>query len=257
MTGNLAGKFKPDLVIPFKLDKEAAMKGLLNHLSGKRLLPKVFRDQNHIEEVKGVYVPFWLYDCHADGSMGFDATRIRAWSDARYNYTETSYYFVTIEGDMSFANVPADGSKRMDDALMDSIEPYDFSDIQPFAPGYLSGFVADRFDNDADACLPRASVRVKSSMETTFYNAINGGYATLTPSRSNIGLDQTRVNYVLLPVYLINASYGGKQYTYAVNGQTGKIVGDLPVDKSKANRYLLSIAAGVAAALLVITTFLF
>ena len=256
MEQNVSGFIKPNGIIPFRIDKKGLMDVVNRHCAGRKLLPKNFLTQQKIEKIQGLYLPFWLYDTHADGSMGFDATRIRTWSDLRYNYTETSHYYVMADGEMDFAKVPADGSKRMDDALMDSIEPYDFSDIQPFAMGYLSGFVADRFDNDADACLPRVTDRVKTSVESTFYSAING-YATLTPSRSNIGLDQTKVNYVLLPVYLINASYDGKNYTYAVNGQTGKIVGDLPVDQGKANRYFIGIAAGVAAVALAIATFIF
>ena len=188
--------------------------------------------------------------------MGFDATRVRAWSDAKYNYTETRYYYVTCEGDMDFRKVPVDGSHRMDDDLMDSVEPYDFSDLQPFAKGYLSGFVAERFDEDADSCLGRASARVKSSVASTFYSAVTG-YTTLTSSRSHIELQDTNVNYVLLPVYLITSQYNDQTYIYAVNGQTGKIVGDLPADKGKSTKYFLGTALGVAAAALALLTFVF
>ena len=59
---------RPDLIIPFKLDKKAAKAKLQEHLKGKTLLPRVFRSQNHIDEIKGVYVPFWLFDSDADAS---------------------------------------------------------------------------------------------------------------------------------------------------------------------------------------------
>lgn len=256
MSENVSGFVKPNGIIPFKIDKKRLEEIVNEHCRGRKLLPKNFITHQKIEKIQGLYLPFWLYDCHADGSMGFDATRIRAWADEKYNYTETSYYYVECEGDMAFKQVPSDGSKRMDDALMDSLEPYDFSEIKEFAKGYLSGFVADRFDNDADACLPRASERVKTSVATTFYNAVTG-YATLSPSRTNIRLDNTSVSYVLLPVYLINSTYGGKKYTFAVNGQTGKIVGDLPVDEGRAKLYFAGITAGVGALLLALLTFVF
>lgn len=256
MEENLSGFIKPNGVIPFRIDRARLMDIVQNYGKKRKLLPKNFFNRQKIEKIQGLYLPFWLYDCHADGIMGFDATRVRSWSDASYHYTETSHYYVSCDGSMDFARVPVDGSRRMDNALMDSVEPYDFSDLQPFAPGYLSGFVAERFDEDADACLPRASLRVKNSVASAFQSAITG-YATLTPSRSHIQLQDTNVNYVLLPVYIVTAQYGGQNYVYAVNGQTGKIVGDLPSDKGKSIAYFLGISALTTAAALVLLTFLF
>lgn len=255
MEENVSGMIKPNGIIPFRVDKKQLKDIVANYCRGHRLLPKNFITEQRIEKIQGMYVPFWLYDCHADGSMGFNGTRVRTWSDARYHYTETSYYYVDCEGEMSFSQVPVDGSFRMGDPLMDSLEPFDFKDIQEFAYGYLSGFVADRFDQDADSCLPRATARIKSSVATAFTQSVRGYYATLSPGRSHIGLDQTKVNYVLLPVYFITTSFNGEKYEYAVNGQTGKMVGQLPVDPRRSLRYTLGIAAGVAAAALALATF--
>ena len=105
LTGQFAGDLRPDLIIPFKLDKKAAKEKLQEHLKGKTLLPKVFRSQNHIDEIKGVYVPFWLYDSDADAQLRFTATRTRFWSDDDYDYTETSYYSVRRDGVLGFAAV--------------------------------------------------------------------------------------------------------------------------------------------------------
>ena len=95
MQGQFSGDLKPDYVIPFKYDKKAAKKGMMEHLSNKRLLPKAFKDENHIDEIKGLYVPFWLFDADVNANMRFRATRVRAWSDSDYNYTETSHYAIT------------------------------------------------------------------------------------------------------------------------------------------------------------------
>lgn len=98
MMGNFSGSLKPDLIIPFKLDKNAAKEGLMRHLSGKRLLPKVFKSQNHIDEIKGVYVPFWLFDTDVDARMRYSATKVRTWSDDDYDYKETSHFAISREG---------------------------------------------------------------------------------------------------------------------------------------------------------------
>ena len=117
MTGQFAGDLKPDLVIPFKYDKKAAIAALNNHYKGKLLLPKIFKDQNHIREIKGLYVPVWLFDTDADAHVRYRASRIRTWSDSQYRYTETSYYAITRAGRIGFENVPVDGSTKMDDAI--------------------------------------------------------------------------------------------------------------------------------------------
>ena len=123
MTGQFSGNLKPDLVIPFKYDKKAAVAALQNHYKGKVLLPKVFKDQNHIREVKGLYVPVWLFDTDADAHVRYKTTRVHCWSDGNYDYTETSHYLVVRAGGIGFENVPVDGSSKMDDALMASSCP--------------------------------------------------------------------------------------------------------------------------------------
>ncbi len=124
MKGNFAGDLRPDYVIPFKLDKRAAKAAFVKHLKRKILLPKVFKSENHIDEIKGVYVPFWLYDCDTSSTVNYNGQKVRHWSDSEYNYTETSYFLLKRAGDMSFEHIPVDGSKKMADDLMESLEPY-------------------------------------------------------------------------------------------------------------------------------------
>ena len=86
-----------------------------------------------------MYVPFWLYDSDADAQLRFTATRTRFWSDDDYDYTETSYYSVRRDGVLGFDAVPVDGSSKMEDDLMESIEPFTMSDAVPFKTAYLAG----------------------------------------------------------------------------------------------------------------------
>ncbi len=247
MNGQFAGDLKPDLVIPFKLDKKAAKEGLMKHLSGKRLLPKVFKDQNHIDEIKGVYVPVWLFDTDADAQVRYRATRVRSWSDSNYNYTETQHYLVLRSGSIGFADVPVDGSSKMDDNLMESIEPYSISGAVDFQTAYLAGYLADKYDVDAQQSVQRANERVKQSTEDAFAATVKG-YTTVNPEQSNIQLHGGKAKYALYPVWLLNTTWKGNKYTFAMNGQTGKFVGDLPVDKAAAARWMWGLTAAVGAA---------
>ena len=247
MTGQFAGDLKPDLVIPFKVDKKAAMEALQNHYKGKVLLPKVFKDQNHIKEVKGLYVPVWLFDTDADAHVRYKATRTRHWSDSNYNYTETSYYAVVRAGGIGFENVPVDGSTKMDDALMESIEPFHIGDAVDFQTAYLSGYLADKYDVTAEASIERANERVKKSTEDAFRGMVQG-YDSVITENMGIHLQNGTARYALFPVWLLNTKWKGTQYTFAMNGQTGKLVGDLPMDKGAYRRYLFgAMAIGAAA----------
>ena len=248
MTGKLAGGLKPDWVIPFKLDKKAAVEGLSKHLMGKRLLPKVFKDQNHIDEVKAMYVPFWLFDTDAEASIRYRGTKIRTWSDSSYNYTETSYYAVTREGAIGYRNVPVDGSKKLADDLMESIEPFDFSEAVDFQTAYLSGYLADRYDVSAEESVERANSRIKTTTEREFASTATG-YSSLTTENSSVKFHSDKIRYALLPVWLLATSWQGQNFLFAMNGQTGKFVGNLPLDKGAYWRWFFGLLIPIAAAL--------
>lgn len=247
--GNLSGELMPDLVIPFKLDKNAAKEGLKRHLSGKKLLPKVFKSENRINEVKGIYAPFWLFDTDADAKIRYRATRTRFWCDSNYNYTETIHYALIREGSLSFDNVPVDGSEKLDDTLMESIEPYNFDEAVDFKTAYLSGFLADKYDVTSEESQPRANERIKQSTENAFMSTTMG-YATVVPERSYVKTTSGRVRYALLPVWLMTTEWKGKKYTFAMNGQTGKFVGDLPMDKKSFFMHLGLWFAGITTAVM-------
>ena len=242
MMGQFSGALKPDLVIPFKLDKKAAKAGLMKHLTGKRLLPKIFKDQNHIDEIKGVYVPFWLFDTDVDAQVRYRATKVHTWSDSDYNYTETSHFMVHRGGSVGFEHVPVDGSSKMADDLMESIEPYSISDAVHFQTAYLAGYVADKYDVTAEESVDRANQRVKRSTEEVFAETVKG-YTTVTPENTNVQFHGGKARYALYPVWLLNTTWNGNQYVFAMNGQTGKFVGDLPVDKAAAKRWTFLLAA--------------
>ena len=246
MMGQFSGALKPDCVIPFKLDKEAAKKALKKHYEGKRLLPKVFKDKNHIEEVKGIYVPFWLYDTEANANIRYKATRVRGWSDSNYIYTETQFYSVTRGGSIGFEKVPVDGSTKMADDLMESIEPFDFSGAVDFQTAYLAGYLADKYDIDAEQNIERANTRIKQSTADAFAATVEG-YATVTPVSANLQLQNSNAKYALLPVWILNTKWNGEKYTFAMNGQTGKFVGNLPMDKGAYRKWLFGIGTVASA----------
>ena len=236
MKGNVAGSLRPDYVLPFKLDKEEAKKKLKSHLSGKRFLPAVFKDENHIDEIKGIYVPFWLFDADASANIRYRGTKSRSWISGKYRCTETSYYSLTRGGTLGFDNVPVDGSQKMADDLMESLEPFDCSELVDFQTAYLSGYLADKYDVTADSSKERANTRVKKSVEEAFASTVEG-YAGVTTEASSVKIDNGSAKYALLPVWILNTTWNGTKYLFAMNGQTGKFVGNLPLDKAAKRKF--------------------
>lgn len=230
MVGNLSDDLKPDGIIPFQLDKKAAIAALKQHMTGKKLLDKRFASDSHLEEIKGVYIPFWLFDAEASGQARFRATRVRSWETPRERCTETSYFDVSRAGKMSFRQIPVDGSEKAPDDLMESVEPFDYSAVVPFQTGYLSGYMADRYDVHSDKCRQRAHERAKRSVEHALRGTVSG-YNTVQTELCSVHLEHPGAKYVLCPVWLLTSSFEGQTYLFAVNGQTGKIAGNMPLNK--------------------------
>lgn len=251
MMGQLSGTLRPDYVIPFKINEREAKEALKKHYEGKRLLPKVFKDENHINEVKGVYVPFWLFDTGADVTMRYKATKVRMWSDDKYDYTETKFYAVSRGGKLGFEKVPVDGSAKMPNDLMESIEPFDFSEAVDFQTAYLAGYLADKYDVNADKSVERANERIRRSAEDAFFQTVKG-YTTVTKETGSIQLENGKVTYALLPVWLLSTTWNGQNYLFAMNGQTGKMVGNLPLDKGAYKKWLFGLTGSIGVALFVI-----
>ena len=254
MSGKWEKGLRPDLVIPFKFDKKQAKVKFLEYLKGKFLLPKVFKSENHIEEIKGLYVPFWLYDADTNSRIRYKAERVRTWRDSDYNYTETSYFSVTRAGNLGFKAVPADASTKMDDILMQSIEPYDLREAVDFQTAYLAGFLADKYDVDAIEQKDTVNKRINNSVAEAFRNTVKG-YTSVREEQSSINIDNKLTKYALYPVWVLTTRWRDKPYIFAMNGQTGKFVGNLPVDKGLRAALFAGISAVTAIILFLILYF--
>lgn len=226
--GQFSGGLKPDWIIPFKIDKAAAEKALRQHYKGKYFLPRSFKNGNHIREIQGVYVPFWLFDGTAKGELLYEGTKVRQYRNGNYEITETQYFDITRSGNLSFEKIPVNASLRMDDAFMDSIEPYDYKELRDYSNAYLPGYLADRYDVGAEESRDRADKRCENSLDAAMKKTIKG-YSSIVEKGGSISLERGKVHYALLPVWVLHTKWNGKMYTFMMNGQSGKVTGDLPV----------------------------
>lgn len=247
MKGQFSGTLRPDMVIPFKLDKKQAKEALKKHISSKKFVPKSFLSDNRLEEIRGIYVPYWLFTCDAAGDGDYNARKIRRWSDSNYNYTETSYYSAHRNGNISFDSIPVDGSKKMPDDLMESVEPFDISQAVDFNTAYLAGYLADKYDVTAEESMPRANERVKQSLDDALKETVTG-YDFVETNNINMSITNGFYKYALYPVWILNTTWNGEKYTFAMNGQTGKFVGNIPIDKKAVTIASLLLGTGLSVA---------
>ncbi len=229
----LTGEFNPDYVIPFKTKKVDAINAFKKFCKGKILMPKEFNNKKNIDEITGIYIPFWLYNFDADGIIEADCKRITTFRSGNYMYTKTDTYLATRGGSMTFNYVPVDGSKRFSNDIMNSIEPFDYSNLKEFNYSYLSGFLSEKYDVDKITASKDAIARAKNSFIDEMSKDIVG-FNTVVPINNSINLSDKGSFYVLLPVWILNIKYKDKIYTFAMNGETGKLIGNIPIDKKKA-----------------------
>ena len=243
LTDNVSGMVKPDMVLPFKIDKAEAEKMLKGFYNKKFLLPSAFKDNNRIRKIAGMYIPFWLFSGKGDGYLYMDGQTSRTTREGDYKVTTTKHYDVRRAGTVDFTNIPVDASEKMEDNYMDGLEPYDYSELKEFSPSYMAGFFADKFDVSVEDCTERAKVRVLSSTKESMRATVKG-YSSVVETGSNIQFVTDDVRYAMLPVWMLNTKFEDKMYHFAINGQTGKVSGDLPIDKNK--KRLLQIALTAA-----------
>lgn len=240
----LSGNMAPAKVIPFTISKEKAMKAFKAWCKNGRLTPKGFMTADRVKSITGIYVPFWLYDLNSKARVDAVCTKVRSYSRGDYIYTETSYYDVHRSVDLNYLKVPADASVKMSDQLMDKLEPFDYSQLKDFNTPYLAGYIAEKYNYDDKQLLSRVKCRIEDYVES-YIKATITGYHTTTYKSKHMDTTQRQAYYTLLPVWMVCYDYNQAEHVFAMNGQTGKIVGKPPISYGKVAAWFAGIASAV------------
>ena len=244
IAAEIANERKPEHLIPFKLKKEQAVLAVQELCRRYPLLPKDFREYAQKGEVSGLYVPFWLFDIDISAGITATGTQVTSWIDGRFKHTKTDTYRIERAAELNFSNIPADGSSKMDDRLMDALEPFDYSQMIDFKMEYLSGHYAENYDVDADAVFGRINKRIDTGVKKMMDSWV-AGYNSVQRMNEYI-LPQKPVHQnVMLPVWTLMSEYRGEYYTFAMNGQTGKMVGKLPLSKTRLTVWFAAIGSAI------------
>lgn len=242
IASRLTGEYRPAYLLPFQYTKEQAVQSVKKLARGKIFLPKRFREIIDQGEVEGLYVPYWLFSEDYKAQLTAQGKNYRIWRDSNYEYTKTDVYHVERHAFIPIQKIPVDASMRMDDTLMEAIEPFDYSKMRPFSMEYLSGYFAETFDVDAASSAQRFETRVDQGI-AAHMRSLAGMYTNLTVNSLTKQGSNRDTLYVLLPVWTVSVKYNDEIYTYAMNAQSGKSAGRLPVSGGRVAAWLAGLFA--------------
>ena len=189
------------------------------------------------------------------GNVSGKGTKIISWSTSDYIYTKTDTYKVTRGGIYSFENIPVDGSIRFNDAVMNSIEPFDYDGLEDFNYSYLSGFLAEKYDVEKNEAKKITINRAETTALNDLQSSARSSYTSFIPDVKESSIEEESIDYALLPVWMVNIKYKDKIYPFAMNGQTGKMIGDIPYSKGKLALFIIILFIILFAITAVITYF--
>lgn len=244
----LDDEFRPDGVIPFKLDKDTAQKQFMDYISKKKFVDRSFFNNAQLEMFSGVYYPWWYVDIEGEAEFDGEGSRVSVAQTPTHIVTTTRVYKVHRKGKLNFRELAHKALGKADAKLSDGIHPYDVTEMKDYASGYLSGFLAEKRDvteaaaKDAMASVAKAYAPGMMKRNHGF-NSLNGE-TRFTPTR-------IVAKYMLLPAWVLTWKGGsdGVPYYYMMNGQTGKVCGKLPIDKKRL--FAAALGAGIAVFLLI------
>lgn len=228
----LTSEFRPKYIIPFKYGKEEATKKFFNWCKGGRFTPFGFVSPKNIEKLTGLYVPFWLFDVEGNMHVEANAQMIDSVTVGSKTTTTTTYFEISRKGKYKWRRIPLDGASRIDDELMEAIEPFNYKQMLSYNPAYLPGFFADKYDLNPTDLDSRIKARAKDYLEEEFKESTKQ-YQKVNTKFKSMKVGESSSVYALLPVWFMHYKYLGKSYDFAMNGQTGEVAGKAPISVVK------------------------
>lgn len=211
---------KPTYIIPFKVTKEQAEAKVRNFLSKGYFIPKEIKNFS-ADCVRGIYIPYWITDLSMDMKL-----EVVGATGGKYSHTE--YYLKG--GICNFYNLTNDASVTLADLSSAKLEPYDINDLIAFDKNYLAGFYSDVADVKKIDGERLAVDKAQSIMKEELFKAINAKKKRII-SQDTVNTIK-KVESAMLPAWFVTFSYKGTPHTILVNGQTGKVSGGVPWNKS-------------------------
>lgn len=243
-----------DYIIPFEKNQKDAIKAFKKLCKDKWFMPKSFNINKKAQEIKGVYIPFMICDYDTTGVLETECDDISTWKSGGYKYTKTDKYKAIRGGNVSFENVLINTSNNFKDDILEIIKPYNFKGLKQFNKDNYNDYLIEKNNKTQEDLIKEANETTKKYFKEEMKKDIKG-FNKIKEIDSSINLYNLKVSFVLLPIWFLNIKYKNKTYTFAMNGQTGKINDNTPIDKKRIIFLWISTFVIVFALLLLLNLF--
>ena len=229
-----APAFRPESVLPFRIPETDARDRLRAWFGRLWFAPNALKRRALTDTVHGVYLPYWTFDAKVEADWT---------AEAGHYYTTTETYdengqtrtrqvrhirWVPAAGHVShfFDDDLVCASVGVHPGLMRGIEPFPTGDLQAYDPGYVAGWVVERYQIDLAAAADRARAAMRTKLEAMCGRQVPGD----TFRNLSVRADWSGQTYkhILAPVWLLSYDYGRRAFQCAINGVTGKVAGEYP-----------------------------
>jgi len=251
----------PKSLIPFRLSHKEAQVLFRQWVGSRWFAPNAFKKYlDGDNTLTGYYLPYWTYDSDTTtpyrGLRGdiyyvtVTKTIVQNGRQRQIRVQEPRINWTPVSGVVyvSFDDITIGASKTISRAILDSLEPWDTMSLVPFDEKYLSGFEAEEYTVGLDNGFEFAKAKMAHKIEQNIRYDIGGDQQQIQQMHTKHN-DITYKN-VLLPVWTASFQWKEKEYYYAINAQSGKIVGERPYSSMK-------IIFAVLAALTLLAAFLY
>ena len=242
LSDKVSGIMKPDKIVPFRFGKDEAKDTFLRFAKKKIFLPRGYFAPQQADRIQGIYFPFWVTDADSNASLEAEATRVRTWRSGDFLYTETTRFHIRRRGDIHFEDITSSAISSENKEMLEGVLPYSPESHQDFAMPYLLGFYAKKRDVEREQLTDEVRGRMKGYAEQLLRRTI-GGYASVNILSTHLDIHRAAWEYTLMPVWILTYERKGKVYTYAMNGSTGKVYGELPISVGKLLAFFGALAA--------------
>jgi hypothetical protein len=237
---------KPESVLPFVVEQQEVLDKFRVWIKSLWFRPSELKKQARVDGMKGVYLPFWTYDALTFSFWLAESGHYYYEKDANgKRVRKTEWRTAAGSHDEFFDDVLIQGSPSVPSHLVRALEPFETKKLIPYKPEYLSGKAAEDYRRDMVACWPDARARIDGAIKAACKKKIPGD--THRNLKVRTSYNNRTYKLCLLPIWLASYRYMNKSYTYAVNGQTGRISGDAPFSWIKIAAFVLTLASLIGA----------
>lgn len=228
----MSGDLAPTRLIPFSISYKEARRCYRKWRRNMIFAPKEYGKQKRKAKLVGIYLPFWLYDVKEQKEALLHTANIKKWKEGKDKITETSHYELYRQADLTLKHIPQPASGMFSKKLIENIMPYDYTALKRFSLQDINSHYAEQYAASHDDRLSDA-LQQADSLTDVFFKEDAASYQEISLEEKAGDTSVLSSQYALFPVWTVRYDYRDSEYTFLMNGQTGKVAGNPPLSVLK------------------------